>query len=288
MATETMTASPLDQILSLAKDLGAGARYDLAMSLLETIKSAVGGQKRRKAKDPEAPKREVKPESYIHLVNKIVWPHLQTIAEAQTDPELKARTRSVDARTQIGVLLWAPMKELEGAERVSAMEAITLEKVREAYETWSANPPAEKERKPKAQKVPKMPKIKSEGSTASDGTKSSKSSKGKLANMSEDEKAAFYKARGAAAAAARAANKATKSSAPVKLKTGKPKPMAPVEEEEPDFGEEQRAWTNPADGVTYIRQSNLLWAADDGAWVGEYNPKTKTINRDAPEPEYDE
>lgn len=295
MATETMTASPLDQILSLAKDLGAGERYDLAMSLLETIKSAVGGQKKRKTKDPEAPKREVKPESYINLVNKIVWPHLQTIAEAQTDPDLKTRARSVDARTQIGVLLWAPIKELEPSERVTAMEGITLDKVREAYETWLANPPPEKEKKPKAQKVPKMPKIKSDSSTASAGSQGSKSSKGKLANMSEDEKAAFYKARGAAAAAARAANKASKAEsveeapAPTKIKMNKPKPkpIAPVEEE-PEFGDEQRAWTNPVDGVTYIRQNNLLWDAKDGSWVGEYDPKTKTINRDATEPEYDE
>jgi hypothetical protein len=178
------------------------------------------------------------------------------------------------------------------------MESITLEKVREAYDTWSANPPAEKEKKPKAQKVPKMPKIKSEGSTASDGTKSSKSSKGKLSNMSEDEKAAFYKARGAAAAAARAANKASKAeseeapespkqSAPAKLKMNKPKPIAPVEEE-PEFGDEQRAWTNPVDKITYIRQNNLLWDSKDGSWVGEYDPKTKTINRAATEPEYDE
>lgn len=297
MATETMTATPLDQILSLVKDLGAGERYDLAMSLLETIKSAVGGQKKRKAKDPEAPKREVKPESYINLVNKVVWPHLQTLAEAQTDPDLKARTRSVDARTQIGVLLWSKIKDLEPSERVVAMQDITLDKVREAYESWVSTSP-EKEKKPKAQKTPKIPKIKSEGSTASAGTKSSKSSKGKLANMSEDEKAAFYKARGAAAAAARASNKANKSSEAeaeavtetakpsAKPKMNKPKPIASVEE--PEFGDEQRAWTDPSDGAIYIRQANMLWASDDGAWVGEYNPKTKTIDRDAPEPSYDD
>ncbi len=56
MATDTVIVSnPLDQILSLAKDLGAGERYDLAMSLLETIKAAVGGQKKRKSKDPMLP-----------------------------------------------------------------------------------------------------------------------------------------------------------------------------------------------------------------------------------------
>lgn len=303
MATETITTSnPIDQILSLTKDLSAGERYDLAMSLLETIKAAVGGQKKRKAKDPNAPKREVKPESYINLVNKVVWPHLQTLAEAETDPEKKARIRSAEGRTQISVLVWDPIKELATAERLAAMESVTLDTVRTACETWMANPPPAKEKKVKPQKI-KVSKIKSEGSddssAASEGTKTSKSSKSKLANMSEDEKAAFYKARGAAAAAARAANKATKAESteaeaeeapkPVKHKPSKPKPIIASEPEpEPDFGDEQKAWTDPSDNTVYIRQNNLLWNSSDGSWVGEYNPKTKKINRDAPEPTYDE
>jgi hypothetical protein len=301
MATDTLTVSnPLDQILSLAKDLGAGERYDLAMSLLETIKAAVGGQKKRKVKDPNAPKREVKPDSYINLVNKIVWPHLQTLSEAETDPDKKTRIRSAEGRTQISVLVWAPLKDLPSAERIAAMEDVTLDTVREACETWMSNPPPAKEKKAKAQKI-SVAKIKAESSddssAASDGTKTSKSSKSKLANMSEDEKAAFYKARGAAAAAARASNKATKAEssetasepkavpAPVKSKTNKPKPIAAPE---PEFGDEQRAWTDPSDGTVYIRQNNLLWDSKDGSWVGEYDPKTKSINRDATEPEYDE
>lgn len=185
-AIETTTSAT---VLEMAKALDSSAQYDLAMMLLSGLKGWMGGEvdgkrkrKQRKQRDPNAPKREVKPDSYIALVNKHVWPVLDALSKAgDLSEEDKKRMRSVSARTQVGKMLWDSRIETAD-DKAAAIASLTREQIVEVFEQWKVNPPTK------------------------DGSVASKK-KSKLAGMTEEEKKAFYKARGAAAAAARAAKK---------------------------------------------------------------------------------
>jgi hypothetical protein len=282
-SAETLSRNTLFEQLS---ELNSADRWWVVEKLLSSLKGEPIKLKGKRVKDPSAPKREVKPDSYIHFVNKVVWPILDSLSQTEENPDRKVRMRSVDARTQIGTILWKDIKERE--DKAEAFSELSNDQVSEAFNTWFAEAPV---------KVKKT-KSSDKASDASDGSKKSKRS-GKLDGMTDDEKAAFYKARGAAAAAARAKNKAAKAEAESVAETSEteetpePKPekvkkvkKAKSEPEEPEFGSEQRAWTNPKDGKTYIRMDDLLWDAATAAWVGVYNRKTRTIDTSAPEPEY--
>jgi hypothetical protein len=186
-------------------------------------------------------------------------------------------TRSVSARTQVAKALWAPIQGLASEERLTAMAVLTDAQIQEAYTTWAAQP---REAKPK--------KSEDSGSAASAGSKAS--SKGKLSTMSDEEKKAFYKARGEASAAARAAKKAANPEAaaekPKKTKkvAATPAPVAAAAPEpEKEYGEEQQTWVH--EGKAYLRVYNYLWDAKSGSWVGEWDPATKKIDTSAEEPE---
>lgn len=188
MSAITETSS-IAAVMELAKTLDASAQYDLAMTLLSNLKGWMGGaeggkrkRKQRKQKDPNAPKREVKPDSYIALVNKHVWPILDEMSKADDlDADAKKQMRSVKARTQIGKMLWDARVE-PAEDKAAAIASLTREQIVAVFEEWKLNPPVKDE--------------------------SAKAKKSKLAGMTEEEKAAFFKARGAKAAAARAAKKA--------------------------------------------------------------------------------
>jgi hypothetical protein len=116
---------------------------------------------------------------------------------------------------------------LEGEAAKAAVKALTSEETVAVFQEWSKTPEANKPRKPR--------------STASSGS-DNKPKKVKLADMTEEEKKAFYKARGEAAAAARAAKKAaaaenadsdseSESEAEEKPKKSK-KPVKPAESED--------------------------------------------------------
>jgi cell division septation protein DedD len=188
MAAITESTS-IAAVMDLAKTLESSAQYDLAMTLLSNLKGWMGGaeggkrkRKQRKQKDPNAPKREVKPDSYIALVNKHVWPILDEMSKADgLDADAKKQMRSVKARTQIGKMLWDTRVE-PAEDKAAAIAELTREQIVAVFEEWKVNPPVKDE--------------------------SAKMKKSKLAGMSEEEKAAFFKARGAKAAAARAAKKA--------------------------------------------------------------------------------
>ena len=210
MASITESSSPATpaSVMDLAKTLDATAQYDLAMTLLSNLKGWMGGadgggkrkRKQRKQKDPNAPKREVKPDSYIALVNKTVWPILDEMSKADgLDAEAKKQMRSVKARTQIGKMLWDKVETAD--DRAAAITALTREQIVAVFENWKTNPPVKDE--------------------------SAKTKKSKLAGMTEEEKAAFFKARGAKAAAARAAKKAAAGgeSKPAKSKKPAAKPV---------------------------------------------------------------
>jgi hypothetical protein len=273
-------SSTVSSITPQALGLSTEEKLTLAIELLSSINGSgplkVKGT--RKPRDPDAPKRTVGADSYIHLVNKVVWPVLQRLAEGQTEEE-KLVTRSVSARTQVAKALWAPIQSLSSEERVEKMETLAEAQILAAYTTWAAQP---REAKPK--------KSEDGASAASAGSKAS--SKGKLSTMSEEEKKAFYKARGEASAAARAAKKAANPEAATTKKTKKAAttpaptaaaPAAASEAAEKEYGEEQQTWVH--EGKAYLRVYNYLWDAKSGDWVGEWDPATKKIDTNAAEPE---
>lgn len=199
MASSTITESvpaTLAAVMDLAKTLDATAQYDLAMTLLSNLKDWMGGgaadgkrkRKQRKQKDPNAPKREVKPDSYIALVNKHVWPVLDAMSkDDDLSAEDKKQMRAVRARTQIGKMLWDARVE-PAEDKSAAIASITREQIVAIFEQWKENPPVKDD--------------------------SAKAKKSKLAGMSDEEKKEFFKARGAKAAAARAAKKSGAAAAP--------------------------------------------------------------------------
>ena len=265
-------SSTVSSITPQALGLSTEEKLNLAIELLSSINGSgpIKVKGARKPRDPDAPKRTVGADSYIHLVNKVVWPVLQRLAEGQSADE-KLVTRSVSARTQVAKALWAPIQSLSSEERMEKMEALEEAQILEAYTTWSAQP-----------REAKLKKSEDGASAASAGSKAS--SKGKLSTMSEEEKKAFYKARGEASAAARAAKKAANPEAvPTKKTKAAAATPAPAAAEEKEYGEEQQTWVH--EGKAYLRVYNYLWDAKSGDWVGEWDPATKKIDTTASEPE---
>jgi len=270
-----MSTPTVSSITPQALGLSSEEKLSLAIELLSSIQGSgptkVKGS--RKPRDPDAPKRIVGADSYIHLVNKVVWPVLQRLAEGQSAEE-KLVTRSVSARTQVAKALWAPIQGLSSEERVEKMTSFTEAQILAAYTTWAAQP---REAKPK----------KSEDGASASSAGSKASSKGKLSTMSDEEKKAFYKARGEASAAARAAKKAANpEAAPTKKtkKTAEPTPTpAPAAETKEEYGVDQKTFVH--EGKVYLRVYDYLWDAKTGAWVGEWDNATKTIDTSAEEPE---
>jgi hypothetical protein len=187
--------SPRDNVLQLLKALPMGDQK----AVMETFIFGSTSKKGRAPKAEGAPKRPVTGDSYIHLVNVVVWPILKAYGESLEDGDVKKSINTVSCRTQVSSALWAPIKELETDERAEAIAEIDEPTIMTAFEAWKANPPA-----------PHCKADKEARSVGSASSKASGSSK-KLADMTEDEKKAYYKARAAKAAATRAANKATEA-----------------------------------------------------------------------------
>ena len=242
MATEIF---PRDNVLQLLKALPIGDQK----SVMEAFIFGSTSKKGRAPKAEGAPKRAVTADSYMHLVNAVVWPILKAYSESLEDGDAKKTINTVSCRTQVSSALWAPIKELESEERAEAKEALDV---------WKLNPP-----------TPHCKADKEARSVGSAGSKSSGASK-KLADMSEDEKKAYYKARAAKAAATRAANKASAGGS--------------AEAEEEDYsGDNAKEWVHK--GKTYLRAKNYLWDAETNDYVGGWNEAKKVIDKKVPAPD---
>jgi hypothetical protein len=200
--------SPRDNVLQLLKALPTGDQK----AVMEAFIFGSTPKKGRAPKAEGAPKRAVTADSYMHLVNAVVWPVLKAYGESLEDGDAKKAVNTVSCRTQVSSALWAPIKELESEARAEAMEAMDSATIMAAFEAWKLNPPA-----------PHCKADKEARSVGSAGSKSSGASK-KLADMTEDEKKAYYKARAAKAAATRAANKAAEAKEPVDEAPKAPEP----------------------------------------------------------------
>lgn len=126
--------------------------------------------------------------------------------------------------------------------------SVTKEKVMEVYEALKVNPRAPKSKSGKASKS---------------------STPAPSAAPSEDE-----------ASASEAEKVEEKPKAPAKKAPAKKAAKAAAAEE--DFAEEKKEWTYR--NKKYMRLMNYLWDMED-KWVGEWDPTSKKINREAAEPE---
>lgn len=267
MEAPAATPSPvaLVDVLDLAQKLTSGEKYELVMSLMTSFKATFGipvkGQKAKKVKDPNAPKKEVKDDSYIYFVNHCIWPVLQKYADTLEQGEEKKLIRGVSARTQVAKSFWETMKDKPSDERKELMSAITEDQILGAYRTWKdapRDPAAESERK-----ASKKPKLK---------------------DMTDEQRKAFYEARGAAAAAARAAKKAAKSIEPAESEPAESEADAEVEEVKPyvwehDIGNGLKKYERiDTDGMSY------LYDLTTKKYLGAYMEKTNKLNAKIPDP----
>jgi hypothetical protein len=247
------------EMLEAAKAFTNEQRYEMAMDLLTALGGWLGGKahRGRKQKDPNAPKREVKADSYVNFVNHHVLPHLVTLSgKAGLEEAEVKQLKSASCRTQIGSALWTTVKDSE--DRIAAFETITLKKVEDAYKIWKANPPA-----PKAKADP--------------------AEKPKRGKKDEDAGAA-----GGGAAAAAAAEK-PKRIAKKKAEAPPPEP-APEDEEgveeipvklvewEHDFGKGAQTYKRlDYEGMTYIYTA-------DKKYLGAYIEKTNKLKSSVADP----
>jgi len=269
--------STLAEILANAKSLASGEQYDLAMTLLAGLKSFVGGsvtgKKARKTKDPNAPKREVPKDSYIHFVNKTVWPILQKIAESIEDEEQKKLARSVSARTQISKTLWDSFKDLESEEKSKAIEAINEKRVQSVYDEWKLLP---------HEKKPRKSKNSDSESSASEGSKASKSSKPAKEPLSDEEKKEKRKAAAAKAAATKAAKKAAEAAAPAPAPSTAAEEVVevkPVDWIHAFKGQKKKVYERvDLEGKAYI------YDGDSKEYLGVYIEKTDSLDKSIEDP----
>lgn len=142
----------LEQLVSVLK--GAGPLK---------VKPSKASKKAAKALDENGEpkeKRAVRPDSYIHLLHKVVSPALTAMADATEDEAEKKMLKSVTARAQIAKTLYETVKAItnedkavESELRANAIMEISKESVADAFQTWKADPPAVEYKGKKAAKA---------------------------------------------------------------------------------------------------------------------------------------
>jgi hypothetical protein len=267
--------STVEEVLALAQNLSEADQCELMMLISKGLKKSIG-KKVKKERDPDAPKREVKADSYIFLTNSVVWPILKKLSESESDDEDKKLLRDVSARTQVSKAIWETLKSLDSEERASKIAEVSEDEIMAAFAEWKTLPRPSAEEKKAAREAKKATK-KAPASVASKGSKSSKSSdeeKPKKAKkeMTEEEKAAKKAARAEKAAAKKVAEK--------------PKEAEEADSEEVstykwkhNFGKSEVEYERlDLDGMAYIYDLKTK------SYLGAYIEKTNKLNKAIPDP----
>jgi len=199
LASTMATTAPITRAEALAhfETLSLEDKWWMAENIMSILKGAgplkPRGRKPKADKDSASEGSKKRSKANLHnILTHVVKPSLMAASEAADEKtaRLMKKGRAQKAVAQVFVDRFA---ELDGAAAEAAVKALTAEEAVAVFQEWTQTPEANKPRKPR--------------STASSGSES-KPKKAKLADMTEEEKKAFYKARGEAAAAARAAKKA--------------------------------------------------------------------------------
>jgi hypothetical protein len=263
--------STVEEVLALAQSLSEADQCELLMLISKGLKKSIG-KKVKKERDPDAPKRAVKPDSYIFLTNSVVWPILKKLSESESDEEEKKLLRDVSARTQVSKAIWETLKELESDERASKIAEVSEDEIKSAFAEWKVLPRPTAEEKKAAREAKKAEK-KGPASVASKSSEE-KPKKAKK-ELTEEEKAAKKKERAEKAAAKKAAA------------TEKPKEPEPEAESEEvstykwkhDFGKGETEYERlDLDGMSYIYDLKTK------SYLGAYIEKTNKLNKAIPDP----
>jgi hypothetical protein len=212
-------------MLSVFETLSPEDKWWMAENIMSILKGA-GPLKPRgrkpsadKDSDSDGPQKRRSKANLHHILTHVVKPALNTAAEAEANEKTARLMKKGRAQKAIAQVFVERFSSLEGDVAAEAVSSLTSESVLAAFQDWSESPEATKPRKSR--------------STASSGS-DSKPKKTKLADMTDEEKKAFYKARGEAAAAARAAKKAAAadSESESDAEDEKPKKSKPAPEPE--------------------------------------------------------
>jgi hypothetical protein len=129
--TEVVVPAVVDiaNIISQIFTLSTSDKWKIAESVLANIKGDKPSKKSKKTKDPNAPKRELSPDSYMYLVNKSVWPIIKSLAEVETDADQKKWYGDVKTRTFVSQSIWEPIKGLASEERIEKISKVSKDQV---------------------------------------------------------------------------------------------------------------------------------------------------------------
>ena len=231
----------------------------LEASVAKTAKSSSS----KKAKDPDAPKRE--PNWWIKATQRV-----RGILKGQIEADNLALE---DGRKIAGTAPTTVSSMLKDAGKLTpnTWEEIEEADVLDAYETYKHDPPA-----------PKPKKVSAASSVASEGSKASKS---KFADLSDEEKASKRSEAAKKAAATRKANKAKKEAAVVEAPPPVEEAPPPVEE---DSVLEAKPWKgNIGKGVKdYERisyQGQEYIYTQNGQYLGVWDEKSKKLDSTVPD-----
>jgi mRNA-degrading endonuclease toxin of MazEF toxin-antitoxin module len=264
--------STVEEVLALAQTLSEAEQCELIMLISKGLKKSIG-KKVKKERDPDAPKRAVKSDSYIFLTNSVVWPILKALSESEDDAEEKKLIRDVSARTQVSKAIWETLKSLDSEERAAKIAEVSEEEVKAAFAEWKTIPRPSAEEKKAAReekKAAKATSVTSKSSKSSDEEKPKKVKK----EVSEEEKADKKKERAEKAAAKKTA------------KVKEPEPEEDAESEEVaaykwkhDFGKGETEYERmDHEGMAYIYDIKTK------AYLGAFIEKTNKLNKAIPDP----
>jgi hypothetical protein len=275
MATITRT-----EALAAFEALSAEDKWWMAENIMSILKGAgplkPRGRKPKSVSEDgsvEAPKKRSKANLH-HILTHVVKPALNTAAEAEADAKVARLMKKGRAQKAVAQVFVEHFSDLETEAAATAVAALTPEDVMAVFKEWSTTPEANKPRKSR--------------STASSGS-DSKSKKTKLADMTEEEKKAFYKARGEAAAAARAAKKAAaesesesedeapkKTEAPKNAEKSKPAPE-PESDDESDAESDAESVASDSDDEEPVAVKPYAW---EHAMEGKESKKYERADAD--------
>jgi hypothetical protein len=270
--------STIEQLIEQISALPEADQCELITLISKGLKKSIG-KKVKKARDPNAPKKEVKSDSYMFLVNSKVWPILKSLSENESDDEEKKLLRDVSARTQVAKAIWENIKSLDSDERIEKIEAVDEDQVSEAFAEWKTLPRPSSEEKKAAREAKKAAKTEKPVKAAKKATES---------------KPASVASKGSKATS-KAAEKSVKAEKPAKAAEEKKaakaeKKAAKVEEVEEEAEVKAYKWSHnfgkgaidyeriDVDGTAY------LYDIKTKAYLGAYDKKGNKINKAIPDP----
>jgi hypothetical protein len=259
--------STIEQLIEQISALPEADQCELITLISKGLKKSIG-KKAKKTRDPNAPKKEVKSDSYMFLVNSKVWPILKSLSENESDDEEKKLLRDVSARTQVAKAIWENIKSLDSDERIEKIEAVDEDQVSEAFSEWKTLPRPSTEEKKAAREAKKAAKTEKPVKAA--------------------KKVAESKPASVASKGSKATSKATEKSA--EKKAAKVEKVVKAVEEEVEEEVKAYKWTHNfgKGAVDYERididGNGFLYDLKTKAYLGAYDKKGNKINKAIPDP----